>query len=163
WRLVMKRIPILVLILSACFVSVPWGQQSKCKAHSNWAEFHRYNMQRWNPCETVLNVDNAVKLQLNWKHATGGGVASSPAVVNGGVYVSADQVYALYASTGALVWSYRTGGSGSSPAVANGVVYIGSDDHNVYAVNARTGVLLWSYTTGGRVTSSPAVANGVVY
>ncbi len=91
---------------------------------------------------------------------------SSPAVVNGVVYVGAadGNVYALNASTGAKLWSYATGGEvESSPAVANGVVYVGSDDDNVYALNASTGAKLWSYTTGSIVDSSPAVANGVVY
>jgi outer membrane protein assembly factor BamB len=76
------------------------------------------------------------------------------------VYVGSDdnKVYALKASTGALLWSYATGDYvSSSPAVANGVVYVGSWDGNVYALNANTGVLLWSYTTGGAVFSSPAV------
>ena len=59
-------------------------------------------------------------------------------------------VYALNATTGALLWNYTTGGSVySSPAVANGVVYVGSDDFNVYALNAITGAKLWSYATGG--------------
>ena len=57
---------------------------------------------------------------------------SSPAVVNGVVYVGSfdNNVYALNASTGAKLWSYTTGGAMyfSSPAVANGVVYVGSDD-----------------------------------
>jgi outer membrane protein assembly factor BamB len=63
-------------------------------------------------------------------------VESSPAVANGVVYVgsSDDKVYALNASTGALLSSYTTGSSVySSPAVANGVVYIGSLDKKVYA------------------------------
>ena len=69
-------------------------------------------------------------------------VDSSPAVANGVVYVGSDDdnVYALNASTGALLWSYTTGNDVySSPAVANGVVYVGSDDGNVYALNANTG------------------------
>ena len=58
-------------------------------------------------------------------------------------------LYALNASTGALLWSYNTEGQArSSPAVANGVVYVGSLDNNVYALNASTGALLWKYTTG---------------
>jgi outer membrane protein assembly factor BamB len=83
------------------------------------------------------------------------------------VYVGSTdkRVYALNASTGALLWSFPTGGAVySSPAVANGVVYIGSDDGNVYALSASTGgALLWSFTAGNVVRSSPAVANGVVY
>jgi hypothetical protein len=46
-----------------------------------------------------------------------------------------DNVYALNATTGALVWKYKTGGmvDPSSPAVSSGVVYVGSEDDNVYA------------------------------
>ena len=60
-----------------------------------------------------------------------------------------NNVYALNASTGALLWKYTTGYHVfSSPAVANGVVYVGSADNNLYALNASTGALLWKYTTG---------------
>jgi hypothetical protein len=93
-------------------------------------------------------------------------VYSSPAVVNGVVYVGSrdHNVYALNASTGAKLWSYATGNwVESSPAVAKGVVHVGSDDGNVYALDASTGAKLWSYTTGDWVEPSPAVANGVVY
>ncbi len=63
-----------------------------------------------------------------------------------------DALYALNASTGALLWSYATGGPvWSSPAVVNGVVYVGSGTNNVYALNASTGAKLWSYATGSPV------------
>jgi outer membrane protein assembly factor BamB len=81
------------------------------------------------------------------------------------VYVGSEDhsVYALNASTGALVWSDATRGMvDSSPAVANGVVYVGSG-RRVYALKASTGAKLWNYTTGDLVDSSPAIANGVVY
>jgi eukaryotic-like serine/threonine-protein kinase len=93
-------------------------------------------------------------------------VSSSPAVVNGVVYVgSMDyKVYALNASTGAVIWNYTTGGSvGSSPAVADGKLFVGSDDARVYALNATTGTLVWSYLTSYWVRSSPAVADGKVF
>jgi len=63
-------------------------------------------------------------------------VTSSPAVANGVVYVASEdgKLYALNASTGALLWNYVTNRRvQGSPAVANGAVYIGSFDHNVYA------------------------------
>ena len=112
WRIAMKHIRTLVLIFCACFVSVAWGQEPACKCYNSWAEFHRYNMQRWNPCEKVLNVNNVGNLGLKWSYATGNRVQSSPAVVNGVVYVGSDDhnVYALNASTGAKLWSYTTGG-----------------------------------------------------
>jgi hypothetical protein len=93
-------------------------------------------------------------------------VASSPAVADGIVYVGSldGKVYALNATTGALVWNFTTGWEVfSSPAIASGVVYVGSEDGNVYALGAVTGALVWNYTTGAGVYSSPAVAGGVVY
>jgi outer membrane protein assembly factor BamB len=141
---------------------------------ADWTEFHRDNMQRWNPYETVLGVNNVASLQLMWQSGCcdsdfGLPGLPPPAVANGVVYVSSDHgtVYALNASTGATLWSNTTVGlSFGSPAVANGVVYV--DDGNLYALNASTGAKLWSYTTGGQLPggqplSSPAVANGVVY
>ena len=61
-------------------------------------------------------------------------------MANGVVYVGSldNNVYALKASTGALLWKYTTGyWVGSSPAVANGVVYVGSYDGNVYAFGLK--------------------------
>ncbi len=156
----MKRIRILVLILCACFVSVAWSRQPAAKG--DWTEFHRTNMERWNPYETVLGVNNVGNLQRKWSSSIGS-VYSSPAVANGVVYVGGgNDVYALKGRTGAKLWRRTIGFVGSSPAVANGVVYVGGGN-NVYALKAGTGALLWSYTTGSYVFSSPAVANGVVY
>jgi glucose dehydrogenase len=103
----MKHIRILALILCACFVSVAWSQPPTCKTSTPWAQFHRANMQRFNPCEKVLNVNNVGGLGLKWSYTTGGKVYSSPAVANGVVYVGSidGNVYALNASTGALLWS----------------------------------------------------------
>jgi outer membrane protein assembly factor BamB len=162
----MKRISIGVLILCASFVSAAWGQQPARTCTNKWAQFHKYNMRRSNPCEKLLNVNNVGRLGLKWSYTTGSYVVSSPAVANGVVYVGSydGNVYALQAKTGAKLWSYATDNSvDSSPAVANGAVYVGSWDHNVYALNASTGVKLWRYATSSAVESSPAVANGVVY
>jgi outer membrane protein assembly factor BamB len=142
---------------------------------ADWTEFHRDNMQRWNPYETVLGVNSVGSLQVKWKNPIGtytSNFESSPAVVNGVVYFGSDDgnVYALNASTGAKLWSDATTGSPvrSSPAVANGVVYIASGGAmlippSVYALNANTGTLRWSYLTAQNVVSSPAVVSGVVY
>lgn len=102
----------------------------------------------------------------------GNGILSSPAVVGGIVYVGTQyqdgggHMYAVVATTGAILWSVQTAVDiNSSPAVANGVVYVGGFDSKVYAFNAATGELQWSTTTipGDQIISSPAVANGVVY
>jgi outer membrane protein assembly factor BamB len=135
---------------------------------ADWTQYHRDNMQRWNPYETMSGVNNVETLKLKWRYSieseTVGG--SSPAVANGVVYLGgpATDLYALIASTGEKMWSYTTGaGISSSPAVVNGLVYFGSNDGNLYALNAGTGAKQWSFATGGNVYSSPTVVNGVVY
>ena len=143
---------------------------------ADWTQFLRDNMQRWNPYETVLGVNNVGTLGLKWANNALSNSPSSPAVVNGVVYIGSrdDNLYALNASTGVKLWSFTTGGEViASPAVANGVVYIGSynqntNDGTMYALDARTGALLWTFDTGGNlfgvpVVFSPAVVNGVVY
>jgi outer membrane protein assembly factor BamB len=142
----MLAIATLWLMLAAVLPAV--GQTSP----ADWTQFHRDNMQRWNPYETVLGVNNVGTLGLKWGFvfAVGGNLGSSPAVVNGVVYSGSfdGNVYALNATTGAKLWTFTTGSAVlSSPAVANGVVYIGSDDFNVYALNATTGAKLWSFAT----------------
>jgi outer membrane protein assembly factor BamB len=141
---------------------------STAPSPADWTQFHRDNMQRWNPYETVLGVGNVGGLQLKWESGFPG---SSPAVVNGVVYVGSDSsgiVSALDANTGAQLWFFNTGfGVAAWPAVANGVVNFGSHDLTVYGVNASTGAGLWSYDMNSDVgpvaTSQPTVADGVVY
>ena len=131
----------------------------------NWTQFH-FDLCHTgnNPYEFVLSPTTVVNLRLDWQYTTGSFiVSSSPTVANGVMYIGSwdNNVYALNARTGALLWKYATGGPvDSAPAVANGVVYFGSWDFNVYALNARTGALLWKYTTGAPVDCSPTVASG---
>src|SRR5690242_284825 len=89
---------------------------------------------------------------VKWKFKTGGRVMSSPAVVEGTVYVGSndDNLYAIDAESGALRWKFKTGSRiTSSPGVADGLVYFGSFDGNFYAVDARTGGERWKFSTGG--------------
>jgi outer membrane protein assembly factor BamB len=171
FRIVSLMLAIAPLWLMLATATTPTHAQST-PSPADWTQYHRDNMQRWNPYETILDINNVGSLGLKWKNDGGNAIGgsgltrSSAAVVNGAVYFGSDDgnVYALNAGTGAKLWSYTTGGAvDSSPAVANGVVYVGSDDHNLYALNASTGHPLWNYATGGAVESSPAVVNGVVY
>jgi outer membrane protein assembly factor BamB len=127
--------------------------------------------------ESKVYALNATTGALVWSYKTGWSgpvihppfdwpVWSSPAVYDDKVFAGSQDhnVYALNASTGALVWNYTTGRAvASSPAVADGKVFVGSDDCKVYALNASTGALVWSYKTGDRVSSSPAVVGGRVF
>ncbi|MBN1994854.1 MAG: PQQ-binding-like beta-propeller repeat protein, partial [Anaerolineae bacterium] len=84
--------------------------------------------------------------QLVWKQATGGASFSSPAVVEGLVYVSFDShLYTLDSQTGQKRWGFKTEGywTDSPPTVADGLVYFGSGPY-LYALDAQTGQKKWS-------------------
>jgi putative pyrroloquinoline-quinone binding quinoprotein/putative pyrroloquinoline-quinone-binding quinoprotein len=117
----------------------------------------------------AVDAVDAAKGTLLWSYDTGPNSLLSPvAVADGVVYSASSSLYALNASTGALMWSYPIHNAGfgelwSGPVVANGVVYVGSIDGTFYALNASVGSLLWSYSTGDTIFANPAFANGVVY
>lgn len=136
---------------------VPWGTTP----YYDWPMFHHDPRHTGYSTSTAPNTNNTI-----WNRQTGGGVFSSPAVVDDRIFVASwdGKVYCLNATTGIHIWNYTTGDwVWSSPAVAYGLVYIGTRDHNFYAFNATTGTKKWSYTTGSGVFSSPAVADGRVY
>jgi outer membrane protein assembly factor BamB len=90
--------------------------------------------------------------RIKWKFHTGGLVISSPAVVDGTVYVgSADgNLYAVGLESGSQEWKFDAKSRvTSSPAVAAGVVYFGAYDGNFYALDAATGHPKWKFQTEG--------------
>jgi outer membrane protein assembly factor BamB len=105
-----------------------------------------------------------------WQFATGDSVESSPAVVDGVVYVGGDGfLFAVNAADGAELWRFATVGHVlSSPAVVDGVVYVSSYNDGastgfLYAVDAAGGDQRWRFDIGLFTRSSPAVVDGVVY
>ncbi len=100
-----------------------------------------------------------------WRYNIGDIIESSPAVVEGVLYIGSDKgIYAINASTGDHIWNNITAGGMSSPAVDNGVVYIGSAGGFVQAFNASTGTQIFRHPTGGQgVSASPLVINDGVY
>lgn len=79
-------------------------------------------------------------------HGSSGNPRNSAAVDAGVVYLGASDgnVYALNATTGALLWSYNPDGYpiNSTPVVANGAVYVTVGNGEVVALNASTGAPL---------------------
>jgi outer membrane protein assembly factor BamB len=97
---------------------------------------------------------------------------SSPVVADGIVYLGdwSGRVYALYARTGKLKWSFKTKGKiKGGVAVSGDRVYVGSYDNHVYALRRETGKLLWRASAQqrlgrrGQFYSTPAAAYGRVY
>lgn len=146
----------LILIQSYC-ISVASATSS-----DDWTMFrhdlsHRGYTTSGNPANSAKPL---------WNYSTGAAVVSSPAVVNGCVFVGGKDynIYCLNASNGQLVWNFTTGGEvDSSPAIYDGRVYVGSDDGWVYCIDIATGMPIWVSIVGGQVRSSPAVVDGCVY
>jgi outer membrane protein assembly factor BamB len=112
-----------------------------------------------------------------WEYQTGGDVYSSPAVVDGKVYVGSTDMdwYCLDAYTGDLIWNFTVGHYvRSSAAVSGGKVFTGADDGYFYALNADTGEQVWKTSAGGfyphllaapeaEARSSPIVIGSRIY
>ncbi len=140
-----RLVNVVILLLAGFSAGQVAGSPSRvdshpaAKAQTNWSQFHfTAGGTRLNPYEKTLNVKNVGRLRPKWHHHTTLLAESSPAVVDGVVYVGCGlDVCALKATTGVKLWSFTTGsGVESSPAVANGVVYAGSNDGNLYALDA---------------------------
>jgi len=128
----------------------------------NWQMFHHDSSRTGYSTSRAPNTNEII-----WTYTTGDYVDSSPAVVDGTVFIGSGdyKIYALKADTGEHIWNYTTEGPvRSSPAVANGKVFVGSNDGKVYALNSTTGVPVWNYSIGTAVWySSPAVSDGKVF
>jgi outer membrane protein assembly factor BamB len=93
--------------------------------------------------------------------------SNTPTPAKAVVYVGGqdNNLYALNAQNGNLIWKYKSGGnfSYSAPTLVNGILYSTNVDHNLYALDAASGKLKWKFAAASTVISSPAVVNGIVY
>lgn len=104
---------------------------------------------------------------FQWKHATMGGVATTPVVdtKNGLVFAGSEDhnFYAIDIETGREAWKYTTGGRiRSSPRLAHDHVFFGSDDGKVYALATGSGRVLWETDVNAEVRTRPYVTNNLV-
>jgi outer membrane protein assembly factor BamB len=157
-----------VLIILLCLIIIQgYGTSLGLSSHTiasadDWSTF-RHDTDHSGYATDSSSADS---VKLLWTYPTGRMVQSSPAVVNGCVFVgSRDSViYCLNASNGKLIWQFpiRTE-VWSSPAVYYGCVYIGADDGWFYCFNVTTGMPIWISKAGGPVRSSPAIVDDRVY
>ena len=163
----MKRLVISTAIIIICIMTLPMIGGTLTIKSTNAHPPNWWSTFRHDSTHSGYSISTAPRTnQTLWNYTTGEDVLSSPAVVDGVVFVgSADgKVYALDAFDGSEVWNYTTGDVVfSSPAVVDGVVFVGSADGKVYALDAFDGSEVWNYTTVDAVFSSPAVAGGVVF
>jgi outer membrane protein assembly factor BamB len=158
----MLTILITLILLSLC--SVPEIPNVSADSSTNDWPMFRHDLNH-----TGYTADNCSSNSFRplWNFTAGAEVWSSPAVVDGYVFVGCrdGNVLCLMASTGLGLWGYQIGSvvEYSSPAVADGYVYICSFDGYVNCVDVVYGMPIWRSKIGGASWSSPAVVGGRVY
>jgi outer membrane protein assembly factor BamB/regulation of enolase protein 1 (concanavalin A-like superfamily) len=184
----MRRLLMLGAAMLAAALSLPFagpGQQARAQTQDDWTTSLHDNSRDGASADAVIPASEAPALTKLWSYATGGTIASQPAIVGGVAYVGSwdGYEYALNAATGAVTWKtftgITTGNSGCNPPTAgissaatvlNGVVYVGGGDAYWYALDAATGSVLWRVYTGDNSASgghynwsSPLIVNGYAY
>ncbi len=115
-----------------------------------------------------------------WAFPTQGYITSSPAVVDGAVYVTSQEpasgaLYKLDAGTGDFIWKRElpyhhiiSGGTDmhASPTVADGMVFAASNIRKYYGINATTGEIKWTYSDESAtefIVCSPVYTDGMLF
>jgi outer membrane protein assembly factor BamB len=118
----------------------------------DWPQFHYDQAQ-----SGVVPGNLPEQLSLVWRFETGGDIKSSPAIVDGRVYVGSldSHVYALDAQTGKQLWAVPLDNLvEASPSLVQNTVYIGTLAGTLYALDAESGAKRWRFQTGGKLVGS---------
>lgn len=112
-------------------------------SEEDWPSF-RHNASRNSQATTNIPID----LKPKWKKDLGGKL-SPLTIAEGKVFVSkidSQEVLALDAKNGNVVWKYHTGGRVVlPPTIEKGKCLFGSNDGWVYCLSSSTGKLIWRY------------------
>jgi polyvinyl alcohol dehydrogenase (cytochrome) len=119
--------------------------------------------------ESTLSAANVARIEERWRW-DGAAVTSTPAVVDGIVYVATwdGELLALDADDGGEVWTsaLQDGMLSPSPFVSDDSIYIAGDGGKVFGVDRATGEKRWETdietTPFDRVWSSPVLVDDVV-
>jgi quinohemoprotein ethanol dehydrogenase len=136
---------------------------------------------------TQITRENVTTLKGAWVTHLGSGLGpkysleTTPIVKDGVMYVTTgnDDVFALDARTGALIWQHKSGidqnistvccgWDNRGAAIGDGKVFLGQLDGRFVALDAKTGRLVWQtqigkWQDGYTITSAPTYYRGVVY
>ena len=181
-------VPIAALVFAVIAPSVAWAQGDLRKpAGKEWltigGDWHNTRYSTLNQ----INRNNVKNLKGAWVVHLGSGLGlkysmeGTPIVKDGIMYIATgnDDVYALDAKTGALIWEHKSGidqaintvccgWDNRGVAVGEGKVFVGQLDGTFVALDARTGNLLWQtligkWQDGYTITAAPLYYKGVVY
>ncbi len=115
------------------------------------------------PNETATQTATSVP-RVVWRQTVGNYLKSSPAVVDGTVFVGshARTVSALAVDDGTEQWTVETNGHVfGGPTVVDGTVYVGTEE-GLYAITAADGSIEWR-TDLWNIRSQPTVRDDTVY
>jgi hypothetical protein len=142
--------------------------------------------QRYSTLEQI-NASNVKQLKGAWMtRLKGSGLGAkysfeaTPLVKDGIMYLITgnDDVFALNAKTGKILWQYWSGIAGKRAlccgwanrglAMGEGLLFFGQLDATVVALDMKTGEVVWKtpiehYEHGYSITSAPLYYNGIVY
>ncbi|MGB2605085.1 MAG: PQQ-dependent dehydrogenase, methanol/ethanol family [Candidatus Sulfotelmatobacter sp.] len=148
---------------------------------ANWTSYNGdYTGRRYSSLHEI-NVANVTKLRAAWVFHPGNSknLEATPVVIYGVMYVtSANDVFALDARTGRIVWHYQRPVSSGllddaaahknrGVAVWRHFVYLETDDAHLLCLDARSGGLRWDVEYAEKskhygATSAPLVVKGAV-
>ena len=141
---------------------------------------------RYSPLNQIT-TSNVKNLKAEWVTSLGSGLEfkysgeATPLVYDGVMFTitGANQVQALDAKTGKMIWEYRPeiakglntvccGWTSRGVALGEGKVYVGLLDARLVALDQKTGKLLWEtrvddWEKGYTITSAPLYYDGKVY
>jgi alcohol dehydrogenase (cytochrome c) len=141
--------------------------------------------QRYSPLD-LINTSNVKSLKGLWRTHLRSGIPakysaeSQPLEYQGVIYVTTgqDDVFAIDADTGAIMWKYTgnldqkistvcCGWDNRGVALGDGKVYLGRIDGTLVALDQLTGKVVWStvvmpWQEGYTITSAPLYVNGMV-
>lgn len=151
------------------------------KEPQNWLTFFG-NYRAWSySALNQITRDNVHRLTPAWTFPTGGrgGLESAPIVADGRLYLvnQENNVFALDAATGKLIWNYvykpskdaRPGtGKARGLAIGFGMLFMGTRENRLVALDARTGKEVWnieienSLKCGCGISSAPLLVKDKV-
>ena len=168
WGLAASIVAVLAALAGLGYMSASRTLDPPTSSITATPSLNDWPMYQRDPAHAAV-VDGDVALPrgvLKWRFETAEPVLSSPAVLDGLLYLGTGdrRIIAVDAGTGELVWEHTVNGPvDSSPAVAGDLVYVGLRDGRLLALGAANGELRWEFQTEASIFSSPTVHRGDLY
>src|SRR5690348_12654174 len=169
----MQKTPLLYAFVLSAFAASPQSFEHLVKTDpADWFSYSGSFQAQRHSALTQIHTGNVENLAAAWIYHVPRAeeLEGVPIVANGVMYVpQSNEVYALDARSGRLVWQYQrpVAGRGRNRGLAiyEGRVYLGTTDAFLVALEARTGGVIWETKMPGSVKyqgGAPLVLNNKV-